>query len=268
MKTKSELLSERKNPGDKAVLYTFDTALDMYKVLFDEEIDYNKLIQVGTLALKSIGTFPIKWRLFIGQSKNYTLEMPCDWINIESVQYYNSFLSWFKQNPDRSTIIRYGLELPVYVSSSPTVEYINPNPNTSVNLTNYAVDITADLAKEYIDSSAKAYVKSNQKGKYLTFNQDDIYAVVYKAAQMDDEENLMFNEESMLAICYYTKWIKEQAKPTMSSNIQYWMQMKDKYISMARNAGGLSDNSLDRLMDIYTSHNRKKFGFQLLNNHR
>jgi hypothetical protein len=259
-------LGEGNLNGHKVQMYTFDSAVDMYKVLFEQEIDYNRMIQIGTLALKSIGSYPIKDRLYIAQSKNFAVEMPCDWIEIVSVQDYDSYARFMAQYSNPSEIINYGLDLPTFVESSEEVTYYRPEQ--MVNQINNVYSISDELKNNYIGYQGKLNVPYTQKGNYLSFNQDGIYSILYKAAQLDDEDNMMFPEDSLLAIVYYAKWITEQAKPTMGNTIQYWLQMKDKYISMARNGGGLSDNALDKIMNIMTSHNRKRFGVQLQNKYR
>ena len=183
--------------------------------------------------------------------------MPCNWIEIMSVQDAQVPLNFTGFSTNGAFIIRDGIEFPTAPDGV-------IRPQNEVFLVNQTYTITEDFYNQnYIAPTSNLATNYDIQGNYVKVNSDKEYFIVYKETVMNAADQDLFNEDTMLAICYYVKWIQEQAKVPLTGNITYWMQMKDKYVSNARNSGGLNDNAMDKLFNIQASWDRKRFNHQL-----
>ena len=167
------------------------------------------------------------------------------------------------------------LELPCNVDVIESVHIPVVDAQLTSNKINY-IDSDSVLVESYIDAWNSGTDPFNQKGKYvkykegdnvLYFNRDyDKVIVVYHGIIVDDESGLpLINEKEMKAIAAFVAWrelLKEGIRKRSGDLLKLAQVTEGEWLKRCNSARineHLSQNDMDKILDVKTRWDRKQF---------
>lgn len=227
-----------------------------YKLLFGKSTTLDEVIDVTDLALKAIGNKAQELYILRTTVKDYKVPFTCDMYMIKSITKSTPFNN-FSLIQDKYYVVNTinGNTIPVVNVLSSTGEYLGQVGALAV--------VPPD--KNVVGNPVGEYVDYNLQPDRIVFNEDAIEVdIIYRAPLVDPNNLPMVDEKTVTAICYYINYLDTQrkyfSKIADQNMYQLALQLKDKYVGLARVGDVFSDNDLDKLLNHAVSLGRKMYG--------
>lgn len=233
--------------------------IPQYKLLFGKSTTLDEVIDVADVALKAIGNK--EQELFLVRTKvnNYIVPFPCGMYLIKSVTRAKPFTN--------TTLVQgenYYLINTFSGNTLPLINIVSPSGQILAQSTIITRDALVDT--RVVGKPVGEYLDYNNNGRdELVFNESGIDVdIVYRAPLVDPNNLPYVDEKTITAICYYINYLDIQrkyfSKIADQNMYQLALQLKDKYVGLARVGDVFSDNDLDKILNHATSLGRKMFG--------
>ena len=220
----------------------FRYAISLAQMLYDVDInDMDTLIEIGLIAYGFIGNKSTQLKAeIVNVNKNGLVKLPCKVDLIEAITY-------------------------------PKVE----DWNYTSNVKNFG-DFNSFNVEQYIERSKQSidplyisghYVKYRREGDYIYVNEPiEQVCVLYHTEQLDEDDLPLINDKEAIAIAdyiAYTVKYKEALRSNNSAVFQMAQTIKKQWMihcDAARVPEYVSQNEVNDLLDVMSSHNRKVHG--------
>ena len=220
----------------------FRYAISLAQMLYDVDInDMDTLIEIGLIAYGFIGNKSTQLKAeIVNVNKNGLVKLPCKVDLIEAITY-------------------------------PNVE----DWNYTSNVKNFG-DFNSFNIEQYIERSKQSidplyisghYVKYRREGDYIYVNEPiEQVCVLYHTEQLDEDDLPLINDKEAIAIAdyiAYTVKYKEALRSNNSAVFQMAQTIKKQWMihcDAARVPEYVSQNEVNDLLDVTSSHNRKVHG--------
>lgn len=220
----------------------FRYAISLAQMLYDIDInDMDTLIEIGLIAYGFIGNKNTALKAeIVNVNKNGLVKIPCKVDLIEAITY-------------------------------PNVE----DWNYTSNVKNFG-DFNSFNIEQYIERSKQSidplyisghYVKYRREGDYIYVNEPiEQVCVLYHTEQLDEDDLPLINDKEAIAIAdyiAYTVKYKEALRSNNSAVFQMAQTIKKQWMihcDAARVPEYVSQNEVNDLLDVMSSHNRKVHG--------
>ena len=220
----------------------FRYAISLAQMLYDIDInDMDTLIEIGLIAYGFIGNKSTQLKAeIVNVNKNGLVKLPCKVDLIEAITY-------------------------------PNVE----DWNYTSNVKNFG-DFNSFNIEQYIERSKQSidplyisghYVKYRREGDYIYVNEPiEQVCVLYHTEQLDEDDLPLINDKEAIAIAdyiAYTVKYKEALRSNNSAVFQMAQTIKKQWMihcDAARVPEYVSQNEVNDLLDVMSSHNRKVHG--------
>ena len=220
----------------------FRYAISLAQMLYDVDInDMDTLIEIGLIAYGFIGNKSTQLKAeIVNVNKNGLVKLPCKVDLIEAITY-------------------------------PNVE----DWNYTSNVKNFG-DFNSFNIEQYIERSKQSidplyisghYVKYRREGDYIYVNEPiEQVCVLYHTEQLDEDDLPLINDKEAIAIAdyiAYTVKYKEALRSNNSAVFQMAQTIKKQWMihcDAARVPEYVSQNEVNDLLDVMSSHNRKVYG--------
>lgn len=231
------------------------------KRLFGLEVDFYDVLELLPIILKKTGGIATKYFLYKGKVKDYKLELPCNVHGIEHVSTSRVY-SWYSSYyPSALPLVNYRVDqsgnLGVY---NPDATHIN-----DIGLNNYSL---YSINKNVFTGPLGLMVNfTNSKNHCLSFNfkEGDI-DVLYAGTVLDEDKYPMMPEKSLEAVAYYMNYIAIRMafnmKQSTGDQLQLAKKEMEQAIAAAKSPEWLSNNEYNSILDVMTTHNRKRYNLQ------
>lgn len=233
--------------------------IPQYKLLFGKTTTLDELIDVADVALKAIGNKEPELFLVRVMIKDYIVPFPCDMYMIKSVTRAKPFTN--------TTLVQgenYYLVNTFNGNTLPLINIVSPSGQILAQSTIITTDSLIDT--KVVGKPVGEYLDYNNNGRdRLTFNESGFEVdIVYRAPLLDPNNLPYVDEKTITAICYYINYLDIQrkyfSKIADQNMYQTALQLKDKYVGLARVGDVFSDNDLDKVLNHSVSLGRKMFG--------
>lgn len=233
--------------------------IPQYKLLFGKSTTLDEVIDVADVALKAIGNKEPDLFVVRTMIKNNIVPFPCNMYMIKSVTKAKPYTNTTLVQGENYYLVNTfdGNTLPLINIVSPDGEIL---AQSSILVTNTLLNtkVVGKPVGEYIDYN-------NNGTDRLTFNESGFEVdIVYRAPLVDPNNLPMVDEKTVTAICYYINYLDVQrkyfSKIADQNMYQLALQLKDKYVGLARVGDVFSDNDIDKILNHATSLGRKMFG--------
>lgn len=220
----------------------FRYAISLAQMLYDIDInDMDTLIEIGLVAYNFIGNKNTELKAeIVNVNKNGLVKLPCKVDLLEAITY-------------------------------PRVE----DWNYTSNVKNFG-DFNSFNVEQYIERSKQSidplyisghYVKYRREGDYIYVNEPiEQVCVLYHTEQLDEDDLPLINDKEAIAIADYIAYTVKY-KEALRSNNQAVFQMAQTikkqwmiHCDAARVPEYVSQNEVNDLLDVMSSHNRKVHG--------
>ena len=220
----------------------FRYAISLAQMLYDVDInDMDTLIEIGLIAYGFIGNKSTQLKAeIVNVNKNGLVKLPCKVDLIEAITY-------------------------------PNVE----DWNYTSNVKNFG-DFNSFNIEQYIERSKQSidplyisghYVKYRREGDYIYVNEPiEQVCVLYHTEQLDEDDLPLINDKEAIAIAdyiAYTVKYKEALRSNNSAVFQMAQTIKKQWLihcDAARVPEYVSQNEVNDLLDVMSSHNKKVHG--------
>lgn len=220
----------------------FRYAISLAQMLYDVDInDMDTLIEIGLIAYGFIGNKSTQLKAeIVNVNKNGLVKLPCKVDLIEAITY-------------------------------PNVE----DWNYTSNVKNFG-DFNSFNIEQYIERSKQSidplyisghYVKYRREGDYIYVNEPiEQVCVLYHTEQLDEDDLPLINDKEAIAIAdyiAYTVKYKEALRSNNSAVFQMAQTIKKQWMihcDAARVPEYVSQNEVNDLLDVMSSHNKKVYG--------
>ena len=220
----------------------FRYAISLAQMLYDVDInDMDTLIEIGLIAYGFIGNKSTQLKAeIVNVNKNGLVKLPCKVDLIEAITY-------------------------------PNVE----DWNYTSNVKNFG-DFNSFNIEQYIERSKQSidplyisghYVKYRREGDYIYVNEPiEQVCVLYHTEQLDEDDLPLINDKEAIAIADYIAYTikyKEALKSNNQTVFQMAQTIKKQWLihcDAARVPEYVSQNEVNDLLDVMSSHNRKVHG--------
>lgn len=220
----------------------FRYAISLAQMLYDIDInDMDTLIEIGLVAYGFIGNKNTELKAeIVNVNKNGLVKLPCKADLVEAITY-------------------------------PKVE----DWNYTSNVKNFG-DFNSFNVEQYIERSKQSidplyisghYVKYRREGDYIYVNEPiEQVCVLYHTEQLDEDDLPLINDKEAIAIAdyiAYTVKYKEALRSNNSAVFQMAQTIKKQWMihcDAARVPEYVSQNEVNDLLDVMSSHNRKVHG--------
>lgn len=220
----------------------FRYAISLAQMLYDVDInDMDTLIEIGLIAYGFIGNKSTQLKAeIVNVNKNGLVKLPCKVDLIEAITY-------------------------------PNVE----DWNYTSNVKNFG-DFNSFNIEQYIERSKQSidplyisghYVKYRREGDYIYVNEPiEQVCILYHTEQLDEDDLPLINDKEAIAIAdyiAYTVKYKEALRSNNSAVFQMAQTIKKQWMihcDAARVPEYVSQNEVNDLLDVMSSHNRKVHG--------
>ena len=220
----------------------FRYAISLAQMLYDIDInDMDTLIEIGLIAYGFIGNKSTQLKAeIVNVNKNGLVKLPCKVDLIEAITY-------------------------------PNVE----DWNYTSNVKNFG-DFNSFNIEQYIERSKQSidplyisghYVKYRREGDYIYVNEPiEQVCILYHTEQLDEDDLPLINDKEAIAIAdyiAYTVKYKEALRSNNSAVFQMAQTIKKQWMihcDAARVPEYVSQNEVNDLLDVMSSHNRKVHG--------
>ena len=220
----------------------FRYAISLAQMLYDVDInDMDTLIEIGLIAYGFIGNKSTQLKAeIVNVNKNGLVKLPCKVDLIEAITY-------------------------------PNVE----DWNYTSNVKNFG-DFNSFNIEQYIERSKRSidplyisghYVKYRREGDYIYVNEPiEQVCVLYHTEQLDEDDLPLINDKEAIAIADYIAYTikyKEALKSNNQAVFQMAQTIKKQWMihcDAARVPEYVSQNEVNDLLDVMSSHNRKVHG--------
>ena len=220
----------------------FKYAISLAQMLYDIDInDMDTLIEIGLIAYGFIGNKSTQLKAeIVNVNKNGLVKLPCKVDLIEAITY-------------------------------PNVE----DWNYTSNVKNFG-DFNSFNIEQYIERSKQSidplyisghYVKYRREGDYIYVNEPiEQVCVLYHTEQLDEDDLPLINDKEAIAIADYIAYTikyKEALKSNNQAVFQMAQTIKKQWLihcDAARVPEYVSQNEVNDLLDVMSSHNRKVHG--------
>jgi hypothetical protein len=239
-----------------------------YKRLFKREVNLYDAIEHAYWCLKKIGNLHMKDKLLRAKVKNRVIQVPCDMTKILAVASSNPLTNFYTNiDPNAGYVILLnGFDPKDTGAVQPGPTNITPAQTVLDLMVPYYLNDVQEVIKGY----RGRFIDYIWEGQFLRFNCDNVEVdIIYQGIYIDKDEFMMVDEECLLAICYYINYLELSAgmmnnEKVSQISLQIAEKEKERHIGQARASGGWSANAGDKIFDALASHNRKKFGVQLM----
>ena len=224
------------------MMNNFKYAISLAQMLYDIDInDMDTLIEIGLVAYGFIGNKNTQLKSeIVNVQKGGLVKLPCKADLIEAITY-------------------------------PQVE----DWNYTSNVKNFG-DFNSFNVEQYIERSKQSidplyisghYVKYRREGDYIYVNEPiEQVCVLYHTEQLDEDDLPLINDKEAIAIADYIAYTIKY-KEALRSNNQAVFQMAQTikkqwmiHCDAARVPEYVSQNEVNDLLDVMSSHNRKVHG--------
>ena len=220
----------------------FRYAISLAQMLYDVDInDMDTLIEIGLIAYGFIGNKSTQLKAeIVNVNKNGLVKLPCKVDLIEAITY-------------------------------PNVE----DWNYTSNVKNFG-DFNSFNVEQYIERSKQSidplyisghYIKYRREGDYIYVNEPiEQVCILYHTEQLDEDDLPLINDKEAIAIAdyiAYTVKYKEALRSNNSAVFQMAQTIKKQWMihcDAARVPEYVSQNEVNDLLDVMSSHNRKVHG--------
>lgn len=220
----------------------FRYAISLAQMLYDVDInDMDTLIEIGLIAYGFIGNKSTQLKAeIVNVNKNGLVKLPCKVDLVEAITY-------------------------------PNVE----DWNYTSNVKNFG-DFNSFNIEQYIERSKQSidplyisghYVKYRREGDYIYVNEPiEQVCILYHTEQLDEDDLPLINDKEAIAIAdyiAYTVKYKEALRSNNSAVFQMAQTIKKQWMihcDAARVPEYVSQNEVNDLLDVMSSHNRKVHG--------
>lgn len=230
----------------------------LYKRLFDEELDFFKMLELSSYVLRQCGGIATDTFVTQGTLENNRVKLPTDIYAIKSVSaagnypLYSSLLTTLP----KSALFNYNLP-----------SFMEPVKGDDKFTQADHGQCGPGIPERFFPGGPQ-----NAYGTYLDYhNEHDgcLYVphytgdveVVFTATDMDEEGYPTITESVQIALAYYCYFVKQQQRffrREIDGSAFGWIdQEKGKKIAQARTPLAVSDNELDDILEMMLSHNRK-----------
>lgn len=240
--------------------YSLQSVLPMYKRLFGTEYDLYDMLELSPIVLRSCGGY--KTGRYLGKTtiKDFKATLPCDIFKIVSV----SLAVPLSEAYASASLLRQENQL-IGDTNAFTVTNSTDFPNYNIPFSSYLLNANKNTTSPPLGKLVDFKWESEEE---LSFNFDGVEIdIIYDSLLLADDGYPCTDEKSLLALAYYLNFINMQkalfqrlGDPNLFTLA---VQLKDKHIAQARVGTGFTDNELNKLMDVMTSHNRKKYNYDL-----
>lgn len=221
----------------------FKYAISLAQMLYDIDInDMDSLIEIGLVAYNFIGNKNTKLKAEIVNvdPRSGLIKLPCDADLIEAITYPN-------------------LEDWSYTSNVKNFGDIN-----TLNIEQYIERSKRSVDPLYISGR---FVKYRREGNYIyVTDKVESVCVLYHTEQLDEEDLPLINDKEAIAIADYIAYTVKY-KEALRSNNQVVFQMAQSikkqwliHCDAARVPEYVSQNEMNDLLEVTSSHNRKVHG--------
>lgn len=221
----------------------FKYAISLAQMLYDIDInDMDSLIEIGLVAYNFIGNknTQLKAEIVNVDPRSGLIKLPCDADLIEAITYPN-------------------LEDWSYTSNVKNFGDIN-----TLNIEQYIERSKRSVDPLYISGR---FVKYRREGNYIyVTDKVESVCVLYHIEQLDEEDLPLINDKEAIAIADYIAYTVKY-KEALRSNNQVVFQMAQSikkqwliHCDAARVPEYVSQNEMNDLLEVTSSHNRKVHG--------
>jgi hypothetical protein len=221
----------------------FKYAISLAQMLYDIDInDMDTLIEIGLIAYGFIGNknTHLKAEIVPVDMRSGLVKLPCKADLVEAITYPNQ-----------------------------------ENWATTSNVKNFGDFNTLNI-EQYIEKSKQSidplyasgrFVKHRREGNYIYVTENvELVCVVYHSEQLDEDDLPLINDKEAIAIAdyiAYTVKYKEALRSNNSTVFQIAQTIKSQWLlhcDAARVPEYVSQNEMNDLLEITSSHNRKVHG--------
>lgn len=220
----------------------FRYAISLAQMLYDVDInDMDTLIEIGLIAYGFIGNKSTQLKAeIVNVNKNGLVKLPCKVDLVEAITYPN-VEDW-----------------------NYTSNVKNFGDSNSFNIEQYIERSKQSIDPLYISGH---YVKYRREGDYIYVNEPiEQVCVLYHTEQLDEDDLPLINDKEAIAIAdyiAYTVKYKEALRSNNSAVFQMAQTIKKQWMihcDAARVPEYVSQNEVNDLLDVMSSHNRKVHG--------
>ena len=221
----------------------FKYAISLAQMLYDIDInDMDTLIEIGLVAYNFIGNknTQLKSEIVDVDRKSGLVKLPCKADLVEAITYPNAE-DW----------------------------------NSTSNLKNFG-DFNSLNVEQYIERSKQStdplyisgrFVKYRREGNYIYVNENvEQVCILYHTEMLDEEDLPIINDKEAVAIADYIAYTikyKEALRSNNSAVFQMAQTIKKQWqihCDAARVPEYVSQNEMDDVLEVMSSHNRKVHG--------
>lgn len=225
------------------MINNFKYAISLAQMLYDIDInDMDTLIEIGLVAYNFIGNknTQLKSEIVNVDSKSGLVKLPCKADLVEAITYPNSE-DW-----------------------SYTSNVKNFGDYNTLNVEQYI-----EKSKQSIDPlyMSGRFVKYRREGNYIYVTEDiGQVAILYHVETLDEDDLPLINDKEAVAIAdyiAYTVKYKEALRSNNSAVFQMAQTIKRQWLihcDAARVPEYVTQNEMNDLLDVTSSHNRKVHG--------
>ena len=225
------------------MMNNFKYAISLAQMLYDIDInDMDTLIEIGLIAHGFIGNknTHLKAVIIPVDQKSGLAKLPCNYDLIEAITY------------------------PKAEDWSSTSNVKNFGDFNTLNVEQYIEKSKQSTDPLYISGR---FVKHRREGNYIYVNEPiESVCVVYHSEQLDEDDLPLINDKEAIAIAdyiAYTVKYKEALRSNNSTVFQIAQTIKRQWqihCDAARVPEYVSQNEMNELLEIASSHNRKVHG--------
>lgn len=221
----------------------FKYAITLAQILHDVDVnDLDTLIEIGLIAYGFIGNKNTKLRYEIVDvdSKTGLVRIPCKATLIEAITH------------------------PELEDWNYTSNIKNDGDINSLNVEQYIEK--SKQSKDPLYSGGK-FIQYRREGNYIYVNEKiTSVGVLYHSEILDDDDLPLINDKEAIAIAdyiAYTVKYKEALRTNNAAGFQMAQVIKSQWLlhcDAARVPEYISQNDMDDLLDVFSSHNKKVYG--------
>lgn len=242
-------------------LYSLQAVLPMYRRLFGKEADLYDMLELAPYVLREGGGYKMGTYLTKSTVTDNEVKLPCELDKIRSVTlsypltYYFATPTILAQENIVSGITN-------TFSTQNTEDF--PNRITSIN------SWLLDYNKNTITGSLGPLIDFKWEDKEtISFNSTGMDVdIIYDTVLVDEEDGYpVTDDKTLTALAYYMNYVDVQKmffqKLADGNMFNMALQLKDKHMAKARSGHGFTDNELDKIMNVMTSFNRKRYNYNI-----
>jgi len=221
----------------------FKYAISLAQMLYDIDInDMDTLIEIGLVAYNFIGNknTKLKSEIVNVDPKSGLVKLPCKADLVEAITYPKS------EDWDYTSNIK------------------NFGDYNTLNIEHYI-----EKSKHVIDPlyMGGKFIKHRREGNYIYVTENiELVCVLYHSEELDDEDLPLINDKEAIAIADYIAYTikyKEALRSNNSAVFQMAQNIKKQWqihCDAARVPEYISQNEMNDLLEVTSSHNRKVHG--------